>query len=286
MKKILALSLTLILFLTVATGCAKTEPSETELPTKNQTDTPANSDDYIKSYDKEEFFPIGDSETEGFLLKGKKYEYYGNDVLILKVESKTDTAYSIKMRVTYYDESGEKIRSTNKSFEGFAAGWENYFVFQPNTSFTSFDYELNTNEFTGTAYSGFINTKECGGAVQGELYNSLLWANPYGQQEQIGDPSNRRVSIIIKSNLSAMNEETLYYAPEIIVFDNKGDLYYLNTINAASMLSPDGGGEFTTVIYASDTLWKEKDKFVWPEELTGDIYCIFGFEAVDVKPLV
>ena len=82
-----------------------------------------------------------------FNVSQKKYDYKGNNVMILNVENVSNKAYSIQITADYKNESGTVIKSQTESFEGFAAKWSNYFVFNPEISFAEFDFEISMTEY-------------------------------------------------------------------------------------------------------------------------------------------
>ena len=122
MKKCISLILVLILLLSMLAGCGQ-----------GQTEVTGSTEDPFKAPDKE-------TAVSGFAVKEKKYTYQGNDVMILSVENQTDKDYSITLTGEFYDAAGQKLKTESKQFEGFAAAYQNYFVFQPEISFDSFKW--------------------------------------------------------------------------------------------------------------------------------------------------
>ena len=142
-KKMLALLLVLVLAGTALSGCSVREQAAGE----------------ISDYDSQAFVPVGDSNgtesggaatvTGGFIVSEKKYDFEGNNLVVLNVENQTDKNYTITINGAYLDENGEVLREETQAFEGFEAGWKNYFLFQPDLTFDSFTYTLDVQEFSG-----------------------------------------------------------------------------------------------------------------------------------------
>lgn len=293
MKKLLFI-FALIFALSVITGCQEADPNNTivsdststdNIETTNAPEKTEKYDDPIKDYDNEQFISINNSETERFLVKGKKYTYYGNDVLIVNVENQTSKDYTITLRVTYYDETGKTIGRGSKTFNGFATGWQNYFVFQPNKLFDSFKIAIDTTEYNGIAYSQYLIAET---SVQFEKNQIFMWVDPHGTQINYDYVPHTGIHAII--NITNTFNEQLYFGPDFVIFDNKGEIFYINTMRRSTSLSPyssyENPGESTQriVVYATDILWEDNDDFVWPEELTGEVAGIIGFKSCGLMP--
>ena len=95
-----------------------------------------------------------------FNVSQKKYDYKGNNVMILNVENVSNKAYSIQITADYKNESGTVIKSQTESFEGFAAKWSNYFVFNPEISFVEFDFEISMTEYTDEVLADKIHIED------------------------------------------------------------------------------------------------------------------------------
>lgn len=146
MKRFLCL-VTALLMLLLISGCSK----ETQ-PLADITD-----------YNSETVFPVGDNNqsmensgksenmtnNSGFVVRDRKYTYEGYDVVILNVENQTEQNYSITINGAYLDENGAVLQEETQTFEGFEAGWKNYFLFQPDLTFDRFTYTLDVQEFSG-----------------------------------------------------------------------------------------------------------------------------------------
>ena len=64
-----------------------------------------------------------------FLVKDKKYVYKEKDVVLLDITNETEQNLSITITMTYFDEEGEALKTEERFFEQFAAGYQNYFLF-------------------------------------------------------------------------------------------------------------------------------------------------------------
>jgi len=77
--------------------------------------------------------------------------------------------------------------------------------------------------------------------------------------------------------------KTLRYSADFVLIDNTGEIYIINSSLMEKDLRPisktDDIKLFGHTIYLSytDVLWRDKDNYVWPKNLTGDV---LGFVAV------
>ena len=158
-KKILALALIIPLALSLLVGCSGNEGtagtiSDFESRTHIGVSTPDESEDTSRE-------PL----TGDFVVSEKKYDYKDANIMLLYVENQTNRHYNVTIKGKYLDENGETIQEETQTFEGFASGWANHFVFYPRKAFASFTYSVDTVEYVpeehtcdenGTPYSSFI----------------------------------------------------------------------------------------------------------------------------------
>lgn len=116
----------------------------------------------ISEYDSESYIPItgdgnqtGDSSDNaaGFVVRDRKYDYEGNNLVILNVENQTDHNYTVTIKGQYLDADGAILKEESKTFEGFAAGWKNHFFFVPGIPFDRFTYSLETETYGRKCYA-------------------------------------------------------------------------------------------------------------------------------------
>ncbi|MBE6799058.1 MAG: hypothetical protein E7525_04720 [Ruminococcaceae bacterium] len=216
-------------------------------------------------------------DAKGFLIKDKKYKYQGNDVLILHITNKTSTNYNIAVICEYFDSEGYTIKTETKTFEGFAAGYENYFVFVPRIVFSSHKISVKTQNYNGVAFASYLETKD----------------NP-GQLTVGAMSKNGSLDLYATIGISFQRANTynknLYYAADYVVFNNKGEICYIDNMQLEDYMPPIGTKDPTTFrtwrpFYQSDVLMINVDKFVWPEELTGSAGGIMAIKAVSDKYL-
>lgn len=282
MKKLAILTISALVVLTMI-GCQENSISESD-PLGNETEaTPGELqyNDPIDSYDSEEQIAVSENSQDIFMLKAKKYKYYDNDVLILNVENKTASDYTITITVTYYDENSNSIGSESRVFEGFAAGWHNYFVFAPRKAFDNFSYSIDTTSYSDVAYSKHLFSGEKNNKPELRIERSPYSFNTITGVLSFNYSESGYLITEINTDYQIINEYPvdIYCKPVFVFFDNSGNLYHLDDRQIIRQIVP-GTNSVTRAIYWSDVKWENKKDFVWPEELNGDISAIISFDRV------
>lgn len=293
MKRTLLLWLACLLVLTVFAGCV----ADPQLPEDAGTGTESTpeSTDAPQTTVGEPAITENEYIGEGFQMEGQKYVYHGDDVLILHVKNVTDTDYDIEITVTFYDENGVKTLRHQKSFAGFAAQWENYFVFLPEKPFEFFRCTIEKTESTDTAYSAYLSQGTGEDALRFLGASARRWRSPEGVLETFDEEH-----FVIRANYQVLNsgDQLLYFTPVFVLFDKDGQIYTVDTGLDTYSLSP--ANKFTDIlesivprpVYRSEEPWscdikgmlsENDDEFqeALPDALKGDISFIVSFLAVD-----
>lgn len=231
---------------------ASTKPAETTKPaqttTKPAEDTP---------------------QTSGqFVIKDKKYDYNGGNVTILNVENKSQSAYTITLTGKYKDASGNVIKTESKIFEGFPAGWSNYFVFNPGIKYDSFTFELtethyNKNTIAQNVEFGVDVKCEARMITVDETGNIFI---PTGIEEL----ERCREVVAVYARFSPINNKNSHpvgYDVTTVLFDSNGKLCYIGNSKKNTFYPSETNSSITVPYYATDILWEDKNEFVLPENL-------------------
>lgn len=302
MKKALSLWLACLFVVLSFAGCTAdsqlpedTEPSEENIAESTpgpQTEPLPTEDEYY---------------GEGFELKGKKYVYQEDDVLILHVKNLTDVDYDIQVVVDFYDENNVEIDHQEKYFKGFGANWENYFVFRTENHFARFRCEIVKMESTDTAYSAYLSQGTGEDAVRFCVSKNKRWKSPEGNYEVFDDWYP-----IVDADYSLLNtnDQQLYFSASFVVFDKNGEIFVIDAGVENRIIGPERefgvfvvrspvyhseepwGYEGTPAILFEDN-WNEqfRDKYnkefneLLPEELRGDVTFVVSFVSVNDKPV-
>ena len=273
MKKILTLTLAALMLLTALTSCRmpeKKDPFKEILEENPEMELPKSEvmevapvdpvdfhfEDVIEDYDNE-------TESDGgdFVCKEKMYEYKGNTVTVLKLENHSVKNCTVTIQAEFLSAGGIVIKTETQSFEGFPAGWQNYFVFNPEMKYTTMKYTLDVEEYTGEMY--FASTS---GFVLGDIYEDK-WPLP----QTLAQGDYEKYSCIGAEFDAVDMPKTPYYKRLFsIVFDNTGEIAVIKTQHG--QLS--GEGYFNVIVYTPPIPTKEP--LDWPEELDGGVTGIVG----------
>ncbi len=293
MKKLIALLLAVLLLCSTLIGCKKEdilggESTENgkEPNASTQSETLPPKEDVIEHYEQEdviEHYEQDDSQ-QGFTIKGKRYYYKGNDVmsqmtvnvypagemLLLNVTNETDTNYTATLKVTYLNESGEIIKTETQTFKQFAAGYQTYFLFRPQNSYTSYTCELSLAEYTGETWVDKLSFK------MEKPREDDLWISTLVSQ---GD-HKKYPSIRVDYIWNELPHPELRISRIVIIFDNTGEIYLIRKVGdklLPALTTPDNNrGRFSLPIYQTT-----EETLVWPEELTGEVDGIVIYDILD-----
>ena len=250
MKKILTLTLAILLCLSAFAGCNTPQ-------TPDDSNPPEPPKDVIDDYDNE-----NEIDTVGkFVAKDKTYAYQGNNVTIIKLENQSEVNCTVTIHAKFLSADGTVLKTETQSFEGFPAGWQNHFVFMPQIQYDTMEYTLDVEEYTGEMY--FTSTS---GYVLGEIYE---FGVPRREKMAIGD--YEKYSTICARFDSVGMPKTPYYKRLIsIVFDNTGEIANIHKQHGPFW----GEGHFDDIVYTPPVA--TKDPLDWPEELDGGVTGIVG----------
>ncbi len=263
MKKLTVLILTAVLLCIVFAGCRNDVLDQDENDQSNYVPELV-----IIDYDKEEVI-------DGFEMKGKLFLYSENSpivntdgkVLILDATNTTENNYSVKIRITFFDENGEKIRKESKSIREFPAGHSQYVVFKSCPDYTTYETEIVLTEYIGDTYADHISFK---------IFTEV--------RDLPFDPANgifiEYSTLVAQSSFEfdCPNPE-MYVNYDVILFDKTGAVYTIfDRGTKANEQTEHGYSEYSSykLLTASD----EKSEVEIPDELAGDIHVIFSLESI------
>ena len=246
MKKLTAILLAILFACTPLIGCKQNTPQGD--PNGNETTQHGTTE--TDDYDHVE-------TQQGFSIKGEKYPYQNNDVLILDVENTTDTHYTATFTVTFYNEAGDAIKTQEKTIEQFPAKYKQPCLFQSNLQFASYTCEISVEEYTGSDYLSTLSFEKESFDVQrhdtireygGPKYPSLYLQVPVSFGPLTILPENNFLSIRC----------------DVVVFDN----VYSKKVNYRNTDKRLSGSLDVELLYSTDPDWE------WPEELKGRLSVI------------
>ncbi len=209
---------------------------------------------------------VEEKPSAGFVIKDKKYAFKGNDLVILSVENQTEDNYSLTINGSYLDKDGKVLKTESQTFEGFSAGFSNYFVFQPGIVFDRFEYTVETKAFDGVC---LIDSYEIRSA---ELKEVKMIAT-----EEPGDPKNYP-SIVVSYQEYSTYDKNIEVVRYVIVIDSNDNVYYVQLRHSEVLpKEADQGWNIQKLCY------EKADTIVWPDELKGDVKILFAITEVKLR---
>ena len=154
MKKILSAILLFALVLTAFEGCSEEiESSDLNIFSEASYDNESKFVPEQSADASEEVSENNEAPTGEFVVKDKKYDFRGNNLVLLSVDNQTNKDYRVTVTGSYLDADGKVIKTETRSSDQFSAGYSGYFLFEPNIAFDSFSYTFDTEETAGPFYA-------------------------------------------------------------------------------------------------------------------------------------
>ncbi len=194
--------------------------------------------------------------ADGFSVKERKYTYLDTGVVLLNVENKTQKNYNLTIRGTYLDENGAVIGEETKTFEGFAAGWQNYFMFWPEFMFDKFTYKIEVEEFTGECVASKMKIQWVPGKVI-KVFSAHLLARPSGDVPSGGFEKYPTLSVPLRFTNEGELPMNMYF--HYIVLDSKGEIYFIKYLDSA-LFESIGAGKMRNPMMATYPPKEEDEK--------------------------
>lgn len=228
--------------------------------------------DVIQNYDRESTVTI--DGTDGcILVKEKKYDYDGSDVMILSVENQTENAYTMIIKSCFTKEDSTTEHRV-QLFHGFPSGYQNYFVLQPGFRFVDFEYEIVTRPYSKETLAEHISW-ESDVSVEAQPFTTDLFGKSL--DEYITD-----FNCYIYRNFEFPENTKISITRDIVIFDNLGEIYIINN-QARSYGTVETSEKSSGVenIYGKllDTPWKD---YKLPFELKGDVKAIVALKSIEL----
>ncbi len=230
--------------------------------------------------------------ADGFSMKERKYTYLDAGVVLLNVENKTQKNYNVTIHGTYLDENGAVIGEETKTFEGFAAGWQNYFMFWPEFMFDKFTYTLEVEEFTGECVASKMKIQWVPGKV---LKMFMVNDLPYPSEVPGVTGFIKHPTLCVPLRFTNEGELPMKIYFHRIILDSKGEIYFINGVDEALVDSLGLGNmrnpreaiyppqeEHESIIKIAYT--KDKDDIEMPERLKDGFTIIVAVTGAEWDP--
>ena len=227
---------------------------------------------YVPSSDEETIEAENIPTTGNLVVKEKKYDYKGANVMIMNIENQTDKNITLTITAEFKDSKGNVLKTETRKVEGFPANYRNYVVFQPGIKFDKFTYEIKTSSFSGTTYAKYL-------AFDTETTAKLIACISKPDEGEY-PKGQERAGISFRVRSANTYNATLYVDWDEIFFDNKGNIYYIGEFGGAISNQFVSYKDRQCVFH--DILFKD---FSFPSELEGNLKVIRGINKVSLESL-
>ena len=273
MKRIFTLLLALMLIAAMMTAChnppANSEGNNVSITPpddfENETNIPVDDNTPDSGDTDNPSVPPQDTTvTEGFTAKEKKYAYQDGDVMVLDIQNKTDKPYTITVTGTYYDENSNAIKSEVKTLTGFAAGNQQYMLFEPGCKFSSFTYSLSVQEYTGKTTTADFATnamllREMKSIID-DLYNN-------------GDHT-KYPTLFLHTEFTNNSSQVMQLRIRLVLLKDNGEIYSIYRPGVYYLEAGEAGGPMVVVHQTTE------DTLTWPEGLSANSKCILIVDSL------
>jgi len=236
MKKILALTVAAAMLLAPLSSCRMPEKQDPfkeileenpdmELPKSEVMEVDPDTvpkyeiEDTLQNYDEESTIELpasGEYAAGELVVKHKIYDYNRQNVAIVSIENHSEQPLTIRIKGYCEDTLQDKVKTISRTFYGFAAGWQNYFVFPPQMEFDEFSYELEYELYDGETYGQYITNLEW------QDIGLSRWG-----EKQDGFGRNDVMMTMVWMYDWATKEEAKY-AAHYVLFDKNGEILALD----------------------------------------------------------
>jgi len=227
--------------------------------------------DVIIDYDEENTVTI---DGEGsIIVKEKKYDYNGADVMILSVENQTENAYTILIKSCFTKEDGTRENKV-QWFTGFPAGYQNYFVLQPGYRLSDYKCEIKTQLYSGDTLADRISWGN-DLTVEAQPFTSDMYGN-------LLDEFTTTFKCYLYCNYDFPKDSRVSLNWDFVIFDNQGGIYLIeNKTKIIDTKFSESNYNDMDNIYSKilDTPWKD---YKLPPELKGDIKAIVALKSIEI----
>ena len=202
--------------------------------------------------------------TDKLVIKEKKYDYNGANVMILNVENQSNKNLNLTISAKYLDASGKTLYAENRMIEGFPANYRNYVVFEPGLKFDKFTYEVKTSSYSGPAYMQYLTTGSIVKMAPTPSFLDYMKENP-------------RTELEVDFSIKTSYQSELYYIADFVLFDKYGEIYWIENSHYSHIIDENVNHGYKTRGLTCDIPYKD---FVMPDVLKGTCTGLIGIRAI------
>ena len=297
-RKTFAFLLVFTMMLAILVGCAEKEPMESAGEVSDLSEekhfavesiTTSSDDSAEESFGQEIVSGMTqnpEASAGEFIVSEKKYEFKGNNLMLLYVENGTNRHYDVTINGKYLDQDGKVLKEESQTYRAFPAGWKNYFIFRPKMAFDSFDYTVEVQEFQVETMEDQLeayNGEPLSTYAELTYSKKLVWERGYL-------PGQSAVDLCLKYELINHHESVrLSVQFHMLILDEQGEIYMTDwewneasgMVNGVSGTAADpiGGEDDGKATCSLKTQPADADRTI-PDNVQGKCTVIFAILSV------
>ncbi len=311
MKKLLSIALAVLMLLPIIAGCTPTPAPETNAPETDapetdapetdapetdvpetdapetdapETDAPAveqlalAADSPIKDYDIAEFVPEDKKDpacSTGFVMQARKFKYRNDDLIIVHLTNATDTAYTVRLTIKYLDEDGKSITGARETIPDVGAGWDNYYIYNPDFHFESFTCSLSISSPCADSVTGSIRSNAP--ITYFTASSGLNWTDPTSLRSEYLNKEYAAVYAKIPYENTAA--EPLHIVADYVFFDENGNIFHYDATHIPTVAAT-GNNEAVIPLKFTSTPWNGGSDASLPEAYQGEAVGIVAYRSI------
>lgn len=250
MKKTLLYLLTLVCCIAMLDSCSEESSEYT-----------------ISEFDNESKIVLGENpgDTESgtktqvtgeLTVKEKKYTFEGTDLMLLEITNETDKNCSVTVNGSYLDKDGNVLKTETQTFDQFAVGYQNFFLFRPEFQFEKFTYTVEAEATDTIMHASKMQ------ASLADIYEQKV---PNLELATQGD-DRLYPTIIAYFEYLKNTDEVLDVRSTWVLFNEKDEIIAIVPIGTY-LRDELEGQQYPLYTTTEDTL-------VWPEDFKGNVRAI------------
>ena len=263
--------------------CSSHESNEisNDASQKESSDTSDQEQMAVKDFFADEKVIEVECDSGTFLVKQTKHTYRDSDLILLYIENQSSKDYSVTINGKYLDVSGETMQTETQTFDQFYSGYQNYFIFYPNSTFSKFEYTLSFGDVKKLSNND-PKSYDKDIRVTDFEYKFLRLEKGKDVIRKLlveNDDHTMYPSIIAYITYSNLTEFVRTPYLDIILYNQKGEV--VSIFSRAPYISGGqsfGNGEPFPIYQTTE------ETVVWPEKYLGEISAIVCVRSIDTYP--
>ncbi len=258
------------------TDAPETDAPETDVPETDSLALELAADSPIGEYDIVEFVPEDKNDPDcktGFVMQAVKLKYKNDDIVIVHLTNATETDYSVRLTLKYLDKDGKSITGVRETIPDVGAGWDNYYIYDPDFKFESFDCSLSISNPAADSVTGSIRSTAPVSFFTAS--SGLNWTDPTSLRSEY--LAKEYTAIYARFPYENTSSERLHIVADYMLFDEDGSITHYDTMRIPTVAEA-GAGEAIIPLKLTATPWDGDADL--PEDYSGELTGIVAYRSV------